>query len=169
MFYLLSHFLFFFFKQKTAYEMRISDWSSDVCSSDLHGARPVGRGAGHRLQRRFRRRRADPGRRRLPVSERLTLRGRSAAPQDDVERAMTDLFLRADSRAAMYAGLYAAGLMVEIPAAEAEGRATHAVEETVPGAEGEETVTRYFVPVTASHGWALDDAVLKIGSAHGAH
>src|SRR3546814_7700075 len=28
-------YLFFFFKQKTAYEMRISDWSSDVCSSDL--------------------------------------------------------------------------------------------------------------------------------------
>src|SRR3546814_3198073 len=27
--------LFFFFKQKTAYELRISDWSSDVCSSDL--------------------------------------------------------------------------------------------------------------------------------------
>src|SRR3546814_3217989 len=31
-------FLFFFFKQKTAYEVRISDWSSDVCSSDLCGA-----------------------------------------------------------------------------------------------------------------------------------
>src|SRR3546814_15207044 len=29
--------LIFFFKQKTAYEMRISDWSSDVCSSDLNG------------------------------------------------------------------------------------------------------------------------------------
>src|SRR3546814_17054916 len=29
---------FFFFKQKTAYEMRISDWSSDVCSSDLGAA-----------------------------------------------------------------------------------------------------------------------------------
>src|SRR3546814_2581809 len=29
--------LFFFFEQKTAYEMRISDWSSDVCSSDLLG------------------------------------------------------------------------------------------------------------------------------------
>src|SRR3546814_10265703 len=29
--------MFFFFKQKTAYEMRISDWSSDVCSSDLLG------------------------------------------------------------------------------------------------------------------------------------
>src|SRR3546814_7622463 len=28
----------FFFKQKTAYEMRISDWSSDVCSSDLHAS-----------------------------------------------------------------------------------------------------------------------------------
>src|SRR3546814_13176067 len=32
-FYVLH--VFFFFKQKTAYEMRISDWSSDVCSSDL--------------------------------------------------------------------------------------------------------------------------------------
>src|SRR3546814_3741615 len=33
----LFWFGFFFFKQKTAYEMRISDWSSDVCSSDLTG------------------------------------------------------------------------------------------------------------------------------------
>src|SRR3546814_15747417 len=40
---------FFFFKQKTAYEMRISDWSSDVCSSDLRG-----RSHGHRVG-------ADPG------------------------------------------------------------------------------------------------------------
>src|SRR3546814_10496721 len=31
-------FFLFFFKQKTAYEMRISDWSSDVCSSDLTAA-----------------------------------------------------------------------------------------------------------------------------------
>src|SRR3546814_8103866 len=31
---------FFFFKQKTAYEMRISDWSSDVCSSDLAAVTP---------------------------------------------------------------------------------------------------------------------------------
>src|SRR3546814_4544778 len=40
----------FFFKQKTAYEMRISDWSSDVCSSDLDiglGRLDVG-GVGHR-------------------------------------------------------------------------------------------------------------------------
>src|SRR3546814_4306125 len=33
--WLLARVCFFFFKQKTAYEMRISDWSSDVCSSDL--------------------------------------------------------------------------------------------------------------------------------------
>src|SRR3546814_1400734 len=33
--------VFFFFKQKTAYEMRISDWSSDVCSSDLRDFDPL--------------------------------------------------------------------------------------------------------------------------------
>src|SRR3546814_3102887 len=38
-----SIFFFFFFKQKTAYEMRISDWSSDVCSSDLFTVAIVGR------------------------------------------------------------------------------------------------------------------------------
>src|SRR3546814_10089676 len=42
---------FFFFKQKTAYELRISDWSSDVCSSDLAGqvqaGHAVGRGVEH--------------------------------------------------------------------------------------------------------------------------
>src|SRR3546814_9304504 len=36
----VCHLYFFFFKQKTAYEMRISDWSSDVCSSDLMYAMP---------------------------------------------------------------------------------------------------------------------------------
>src|SRR3546814_13641573 len=42
---LLAYFgIVFFFKQKTAYEMRISDWSSDVCSSDLAGY-PDGRSA----------------------------------------------------------------------------------------------------------------------------
>src|SRR3546814_5770203 len=54
----------FFFKQKTAYEMRISDWSSDVCSSDLHAvigdhparcdeflAQPEGRRHADRLDR----------------------------------------------------------------------------------------------------------------------
>src|SRR3546814_101036 len=43
--------VFFFFKQKTAYEMRISDWSSDVCSSDLPIALIVAR---WRLKRRHR-------------------------------------------------------------------------------------------------------------------
>src|SRR3546814_6642197 len=33
--------IFFFFKQKTAYEMRISDWSSDVCSSDLKAKKVI--------------------------------------------------------------------------------------------------------------------------------
>src|SRR3546814_19376228 len=36
--------MFLFFKQKTAYEMRISDWSSDVCSSDLAGLQRLGFG-----------------------------------------------------------------------------------------------------------------------------
>src|SRR3546814_19174326 len=40
---LVVSFFFFFFKQKTAYEMRISDWSSDVCSSDLRMAGILGR------------------------------------------------------------------------------------------------------------------------------
>src|SRR3546814_9944221 len=55
---------FFFFKQKTAYEMRISDWSSDVCSSDLllrhgytilRGAAPASliNGVAHDLEPRF--------------------------------------------------------------------------------------------------------------------
>src|SRR3546814_1349387 len=35
---IVLHVCFFFFNQKTAYEMRISDWSSDVCSSDLFNA-----------------------------------------------------------------------------------------------------------------------------------
>src|SRR3546814_20813725 len=37
--------VFFLFKQKTAYELRISDWSSDVCSSDLHSFLPGFKGA----------------------------------------------------------------------------------------------------------------------------
>src|SRR3546814_3462238 len=37
-FFLCGVIVIFFFKQKTAYEMRISDWSSDVCSSDLWNA-----------------------------------------------------------------------------------------------------------------------------------
>src|SRR3546814_9238570 len=52
--------LFLFFKQKTAYEMRISDWSSDVCSSDLRSAR----------RNRHPARRAAPPPRRFPPAPR---------------------------------------------------------------------------------------------------
>src|SRR3546814_8407789 len=45
---------FFFFKQKTAYEMRISDWSSDVCSSDLPRAIAAPTAVGVRHDGRFR-------------------------------------------------------------------------------------------------------------------
>src|SRR3546814_8154271 len=56
--------MFFFFKQKTAYEMRISDWSSDVCSSDLEvrdvaTARPGREGLQRDAAQRWR---SDPGR-----------------------------------------------------------------------------------------------------------
>src|SRR3546814_2874855 len=62
---------FFFFKQKTAYEMRISDWSSDVCSSDLASGR-------HRQIRRPSARYAS-GRRRGEGGGLLRARPRAAA------------------------------------------------------------------------------------------
>src|SRR3546814_4569028 len=60
----------FFFKQKTAYEMRISDWSSDVCSSDLLLPQPVpgcpeilsDQGFGHGSSREAQPRNPRPGR-----------------------------------------------------------------------------------------------------------
>src|SRR3546814_10728688 len=58
---------FFFFKQKTAYEMRISDWSSDVCSSDLKVAADHPR---------------DSHRDRLPQHRRAALDAADAPPQD---------------------------------------------------------------------------------------
>src|SRR3546814_8064413 len=45
--HLFSILFIFFFKQKTAYEMRISDWSSDVCSSDLNRRNPRQRTLAH--------------------------------------------------------------------------------------------------------------------------
>src|SRR3546814_3900505 len=47
----LEFLCFFCFKQKTAYEMRISDWSSDVCSSDLLGDVQCEGGLAHRRAR----------------------------------------------------------------------------------------------------------------------
>src|SRR3546814_1715116 len=57
--------MFFFFKQKTAYEMRISDWSSDVCSSDLPDRQEPWAGKDGRACRRTR-----PRPRRRPVLRR---------------------------------------------------------------------------------------------------
>src|SRR3546814_4317574 len=71
---LLKFFVVFFFKQKTAYEMRISDWSSDVCSSDLdwtglppekllgmmRGAAPISGGVSSELERLVTTVRQDP-------------------------------------------------------------------------------------------------------------
>src|SRR3546814_13573577 len=62
-------FFFFFFKQKTAYEMRISDWSSDVCSSDLYLER-LRDGGQDSVVYRCRHRRADGGS--YPVEVRLS-------------------------------------------------------------------------------------------------
>src|SRR3546814_4863663 len=82
LFLLIVELCFFFFKQKTAYEMRISDWSSDVCSSDLdlssgavpphrrgHGCRhpALARSAARRRERR-RTRHAQQGDRKSVVS-----------------------------------------------------------------------------------------------------
>src|SRR3546814_5965488 len=50
---LCSFLFFFFFKQKTAYEMRISDWSSDVCSSDLFAELLLADRAGGRSARHY--------------------------------------------------------------------------------------------------------------------
>ena len=55
-------FCFFFFKQKTAYEMCGRDWSSDVCSSDLREGREREREKGERREREEGERRAREGR-----------------------------------------------------------------------------------------------------------
>src|SRR3546814_13833641 len=85
----------FFFKQKTAYEVRISDWSSDVCSSDLAGAvladlarrggarrlRPPPAGAARRPARHLPRARLDL---RLPPPRPAAAGGAAAALHDPV-------------------------------------------------------------------------------------
>src|SRR3546814_7541949 len=71
------YFLFFFFKQKTAYEMRISDWSSDVCSSDLDTA-------GHLPRRQHERQSGEPhriARRQRPLAYRPVKQHLAAMPR----------------------------------------------------------------------------------------
>src|SRR3546814_3594379 len=85
--------VFFFFKQKTAYEMRISDWSSDVCSSDLphcrtpppslvqtsSAARSACDRSGVNRERRGRSRDNPPGANRARVSAPASAPGRRSA------------------------------------------------------------------------------------------
>src|SRR3546814_20910602 len=97
----MSGYVFFFFKQKTAYEMRISDWSSDVCSSDLVRQR-FAHGSLYRLQAIGEHRREDPhepaigivpgaepspksvqGGRQIPVLERCAVTQRAGLVRDD--------------------------------------------------------------------------------------
>src|SRR3546814_5085790 len=79
--------MFFFFKQKTAYEMRISDWSSDVCSSDLVEAYQSARSRG-----------AGPARRPWPHAC-LQPRSRSADARRPVDRHLPPLLDRSPRRA----------------------------------------------------------------------
>src|SRR3546814_11122066 len=80
----VRHLCFLFFKQKPAYEMRISDWSSDVCSSDL---RPVHGAVRQPEPCRYVRRGDDPVARHVPVPHGVAAAGqrqrldRKSAPQ----------------------------------------------------------------------------------------
>src|SRR3546814_9304584 len=88
----------FFFKQKTAYDMRISDWSSDVCSSDLGHSRGLDQKAGSLSPRRTVRNGPGPMRENRPRSHRQSrglrvVRGRSrvAAPRKRSEEHTSEL------------------------------------------------------------------------------
>src|SRR3546814_13198147 len=100
-------FIFVFFKQKTAYEMRISDWSSDVCSSDLR-------------RQRHRRGTADRGRHRLldQLVERLEAerlqhrRGLRLAGADVAAHEVVALLQRGKGRLLVTHGLTPPGAML---------------------------------------------------------
>src|SRR3546814_5207024 len=80
----------FFFKQKTAYEMRISDWSSDVCSSDLRLAQSAFRRRYGMLpaplssscQQTGKRRPSRPSSRLLEIRNRLSASGRNKRSEE---------------------------------------------------------------------------------------
>src|SRR3546814_15832655 len=81
--------LFFFFKQKTAYEMRISDWSSDVCSSDLECRFPAcwRTPALTARRRRLRNTKCRCGRTERPIL--LAWPARSQRPESEAHRCQT--------------------------------------------------------------------------------
>src|SRR3546814_16024961 len=86
----------FFFKQKTAYEMRISDWSSDVCSSDLRDQGYAG------AVRRARSRRSRGGHRAANGGRQEMGRfrdgGGAVSDDDDLDPGFAERFQRADTR-----------------------------------------------------------------------
>src|SRR3546814_13398480 len=100
--------MFFFFKQKTAYELRISDWSSDVCSSDLRSAER--RRLGHRVPA------ADP--------DPLLLHPDAGGDRLYGPRRLPDG--RADGAGGpVGAGLHPAAVLLRLPGAGAHGDAHH--------------------------------------------
>src|SRR3546814_6604380 len=108
---------FFFFKQKTAYEMRISDWSSDVCSSDLL-PRLLGRQLHHR---------PDHLRRRRPHGPELHGAGEAVGGGDALSAAtpMPQITVSFnEALAAVVAALKAAGASPEHAAASARALVT---------------------------------------------
>src|SRR3546814_1014294 len=70
---MLLYFIIFFFKQKTAYEMRISDWSSDVCSSDLSVIQAIWTADFRRLETHYNDQKFTLGSLYIPVPELVTL------------------------------------------------------------------------------------------------
>src|SRR3546814_3081909 len=78
--------LFFFFKQKTAYEVRISDWSSDVCSSDLRLCLRHGPGTADGVGQGRARRVAEAREARLQVLQQSALAAKEVAAAGDVEQ-----------------------------------------------------------------------------------
>src|SRR3546814_3919893 len=114
---------FFFFKQKTAYEMRISDWSSDVCSSDLlarHGGRvdqprrqgfATGRGADRKLDIAYGGDREGGSRRHIDRrGRRIHEHARAAADPRTMERARAHIGRAAEQHQTRFATRLAPGV-----------------------------------------------------------
>src|SRR3546814_8096836 len=99
--------VFFVFKQKTAYEMRISDWSSDVCSSDLE----VRHSGGLSLLRRTRALMLV-----VPGQPAVTMAGAILAPLLMAGSAATRTMAPRDGRTAGLAGVRAAAARAALPA-----------------------------------------------------
>src|SRR3546814_4866119 len=88
----------FFFKQKTAYEMRISDWSSDVCSSDLARTYFTSASAEHDAAKAGRSRLPDGNEtaQRVATLQQSSEKARLALSQLQAEQTMTDRSMRSE-------------------------------------------------------------------------